>query len=117
MLTAADRIQDASFAKILLRCITKWFAQYSMQKHILSMYENSQIGTQQGLQADKHLLANQPDTVVVDKESKRTVVMDREIPAESNNRKKLQACLSNAKYGYIYKSIRLRITVNRKPSL
>lgn len=47
-----------------------------MQKHILSMYENSQIGTQQGLQADKHLLANQPDTVVVDKESKRTVVMD-----------------------------------------
>ncbi|KAF7642179.1 hypothetical protein LDENG_00262910 [Lucifuga dentata] len=39
-------------------------------------------------QTDKQLLDNQPDMVVVDKEQKRTVVIDMAVPADSNIRKK-----------------------------
>ena len=39
-------------------------------------------------QTDKQLLANKADIVVVDKEQKRTVVIDVGIPADANIRKK-----------------------------
>ncbi|KAF7664173.1 hypothetical protein LDENG_00185720 [Lucifuga dentata] len=39
-------------------------------------------------QTDKQVLANQPDTVVVDKEQKRAIVIDVAVPADSNIRKK-----------------------------
>lgn len=39
-------------------------------------------------QADKQLLANQPDIIVADKEQKTTVVINVAIPVDSNIRKK-----------------------------
>ena len=41
-----------------------------------------------GLQTDKIVVANQPDTVGVNKQEKKVVVVDVTIPSESNIRKK-----------------------------
>ncbi|KAF7642383.1 hypothetical protein LDENG_00258740, partial [Lucifuga dentata] len=50
--------------------------------------ENGRVLWDFKFQTDKQLLANQPDTVVVDKEQKRAVVTDVAVPVDSNIRKK-----------------------------